>query len=136
MTRPKTIHAIATKGSIESVYILAEQHGEAVIRLRDRESCLRFRNAMYKYRSKIRKTSAEVFGINSSHLDKFNFSFQPEHDFDGQPTGKWIFTVAYDDFFEFEILLPETLTEQELDALPHFDLNPPQAEDENEPHWP
>lgn len=137
MSRPRNIHAIATKASIDAALATAETLGELVTRHDSEAACLRFRNALYKRRSRERKNAETLLGVAASPLDKFHFRFYPETrdtrhcdtSFDSEPTGKWLFIISYQDSFEFEILLPE-LSDEEFDALPSFDI--PQSHEPEE----
>lgn len=131
MTRPRNIHAIATKASIDAVLATAEQLGELITRHESETACIRFRNALYKRRARERKNAAELLGVSASPLDRFSFRFHPEEApaGSGQLSGKWLFIISYEDAFKFEVLLPK-LSDEEYDALPYFDI--PQAPDEGE----
>lgn len=111
--RPKNIHAVATRSSIASLWAMAETHNTVQILLPSYSACLNIRNKLYAHRAALRRQAAALVGIEASHLDAFKFTFSLlEHD--TEHPGKWLFTISYEVEVEFELILPDNITEEEL----------------------
>lgn len=115
MPRPKNIHAVATRASIASLWAMAETHNTVQILLPSYSACLNIRNKLYAHRAALRKQAAALVGIEASHLDSFKFSFQQlEVETQEPQQPKWLFTISFEVEVEFELILPEGVTEAEL----------------------
>ena len=113
MARPSNIHAVATKSSIAALWAMAETHGSVSILLPSHVACINIRNKLYAHRNALRKQAAAHVGIEASHLDSFKFQYAQ---LDGDHEFKWMFTISYDVEVEFELILPEGITEDELSS--------------------
>lgn len=131
MARPTNIRAITTRDSIANLWSLAESQGEVTIYVADERAAYLTRNKLYAHRTRLRRQSMAHVGIEASHLDGFGFAYGLLNPDD--PTGKWYLTITYDIIIEFELVVPEGLSP---DQLPHFDRShedPPQTPTEEFP---
>ena len=108
-------NALATETTCASLFMLAEEWGEAVIQLPDEHQCIVLRNRLYKWRSRLRKNAGEVTGVQTTPYDGFTFSYTDEG-------SHWRFLISYDIPMVLVIEIPDYILPEEL---PQFDSPEP-----------